>query len=107
MIDHLLDIVDAIAQPQHFHRDFVRRQHSLWRQQDPDLPGLIEFQLGMRWQDRPAGFADGDIADTARHRLPSNRLLLFGNERARRDVAFDVSTTPPNEVNRWQVAPGW
>ena len=62
---------DAVAEFQHFDRDLVRRQHALGRQDHPDLPGLVEFELGMARQDRPAFLTDADMA-WAGHRF--NRL---------------------------------
>ena len=61
-VDHLADAARAVAELQHFDRDFVRRQHAFRRQDHPDLPGLVEFQLGMPRQHRPAFFADLDVA---------------------------------------------
>ena len=56
LVDHVADAADAVAQLKHFHRDLVRRQHPLRRQDHPDLPRLIEFQLGMPRQ-TPAGWS--------------------------------------------------
>ena len=47
LIDHLGDAAHAVAELQHFDRDLVRRQHALRRQDHPDLPRLVEFQLGV------------------------------------------------------------
>ena len=52
----------AVAELKHFHRDLVRRQHALRRQDDPDLPRLVELQLRVPRQHRPAGLADTDVA---------------------------------------------
>ena len=72
LVDHVGDAADAVAELQHFHRDLVRRQHALRRQDHPDLPRLIEFQLGMPRQHRPAGLADTDVAAAQGcHRLVS------------------------------------
>ena len=69
------DAAHAVAELQHFDRDLVRRQHALRRQDDPDLPRLIEFQPGMPRQHRPARLADTDVAARASlHRFASLSL---------------------------------
>ena len=54
LIDHLGDAAHAVAELQHLDRDLVRRQHALRRQDHPDLPRLVELQLGVPRQYRPA-----------------------------------------------------
>ena len=61
-VDHLGNAADAVAELQHFDRDLVGREHALRRQDHPDLPRLIEFQLGVARQFRPARLADADVA---------------------------------------------
>ena len=79
LIDHRRDAADAVAEFQHFDGDLVRRQHALRRQDHPDLPGLVEFQLGMPRQHRPARLADADVA-RARHRFCLFASLFLGTK---------------------------
>src|SRR6185312_10337833 len=124
--DHLLDAAGAVTELKDLHRDLVRRQDPLRRQNDPALPCLIEFQLGMPRQARPAGLADGDVAALhGCHRFASdwplglalvlysdafslrepvstsleNALTCLGNKRARRYVAFDIGMVQRIELN--------
>ena len=69
LIDHFGDAAHAVAELQHLDRDLVRRQHALRRQDHPDLPRLVEFQLGVPRQYRPARLADTDVAARAIDRL--------------------------------------
>ena len=71
------DAADAVAELQHFDRDLVRRQHALRRQDHPDLPRLIELQLGVPRQHRPARLADTDVA-AARAVIASPRICPLG-----------------------------
>jgi hypothetical protein len=48
LIDHFRDTADAVAELQHFDRDFVRCQHAFGGEYHPDLPRLIEFQPACR-----------------------------------------------------------
>ena len=62
VIGHIADAAHAVAKLQHLDRDFVRRQHAFRRQDYPDLPRLIELQLRVSRQFRPARLADTDVA---------------------------------------------